>query len=232
MKSKRFYKLFKKSTFSKKLYPVLGFYPKNEALYIQAFAHKSADEIKTKLESNERLEFLGDAVLGQIIANFLFKKYPNKDEGELTKIRSKLVNRKVLNQVGVKLGIPSLLSSNVETYSKSIYGDALEALIGAIYLDKGYQKTEQFVVNRLLKIHLNLEDVINTEIDFKSKLIELAQKEKWEIKFNHLEAGPDNKKTYTATLNINGKDQSTGTASTKKQAEQKAAQKYFENTNK
>src|ERR1051326_6769956 len=170
---------------------ILGFSPGNISLYKPAFRHNSvAKEIKDGVkDSNERLEFLGDSVLGVVIAHYLFQKYPYKDEGFLTKMRSKIVSRDHFNQLSKKLGLNKFISHYTDPGLKhsSMHGDAFEALIGAIYLDKGFSFTQNFILNRILKFHVDVEKIIETETDFKSKLIEWSQREKKPERFQVLE---------------------------------------------
>lgn len=224
---KRIFK--KKSDFALKLERILGFYPNQTTFYYQAFLHKSAiknNELKS-FESNERLEFLGDSILGSIISHYLFAKFPLKDEGYLTQLRSRLVSRHNLNNLGVKIGLNELIQSNLDRESKTVYGDALEALIGAIYLDKGYAFAQQFVEQKLLQTHIDIEEVITTETDFKSRAIEWCQKEKLNFDFFISEKEDKNEKLYTAELIINDMVKGTGIAYTKKKAEQLAAEQFY-----
>lgn len=189
---------------------ILGFYPGNIHLYHLAFRHKSA---ATKVyngvkHSNERLEYLGDAVLGSVVADFLFKKFPYNDEGFLTGMRSKIVSRSTLNKLSYKLGIHKLILSNGElkNQSKSMNGDAFEALIGAIYLDKGYRFTKKIIINRIIKNHFDIEELVKLDVNAKSSLIEWAQKEKSSIEFNIVdEIGEGYKKLYVVEIVINNK---------------------------
>lgn len=209
--------------------PILGFYPKNSSLYKQAFLHKSViveNELKP-FESNERLEFLGDAILDSVVSHYLFKKFPFKDEGYLTQLRSRFVRRQNLNQLAKKIGLPSLLKTNIEKESNAIYGDALEALIGAIYLDQGYRICQKFIEQKLFLFHLDLDEIIHTEIDFKSRVIEWCQKEKLSFEFTMSETEDGSQKIYTATLLINNENKGQGQAFTKKKAEQLAAELFY-----
>ncbi len=220
----------KKDDFSFILEQIIGFYPTYISIYQQAFLHKSLtqhNEFKS-FESNERLEFLGDAVLDSIISHYLFSKFPKKDEGYLTKLRSRLVSRQNLNNLGVKIGLQELIKSNLDRASKSIYGDALEALIGAIYLDKGYPFAQKFVEKKLLQNHIDVEEIMQTETDFKSRVIEWCQKEKLSFDFKITEQEEKNEKLYIAELHINKISKGSGTAFTKKQAEQLAAEKFYQ----
>lgn len=216
----------------KKLYSslknILGFYPNNIALYKQAFRHSSvANEIKKGFkDSNERLEFLGDAILGAIISEYLFKTLPYKDEGILTKMRSKIVSRFSLNQLSVKLGINIFIEKNVDdSKSHSISGDAFEALIGAIYMDKGYEQTKQFILDRVVRNYIDLNELQQKETDYKSKLVEWAQKEKKELKFNLVEEiGLGNDKQYVIQIVIDDVAYGKSLHYSKKRAEQLASE--------
>ncbi len=208
---------------------LLGFYPSNISLYKLAFSHRSVS-ISNKngiSTSNERLEYLGDAVLGAIVAEYLFKKFPFKDEGFLTKMRSRIVNRKQMNKLSLKLGINNHLNYNISNkqLGGSINGDAMEALIGAIYMDKGYKTTADFIVNRLLKIHIDLDEIESTDTDYKSKIIEWGQKNKQKVQFEIAEVvGEPHEKVYTINLVIEGEVMGMGKSYSKKVAEQRAAE--------
>ena len=208
---------------------LLGFYPSNISLYKLAFSHRSvAISNKNGIStSNERLEYLGDAVLGAIVAEYLFKKFPLKDEGFLTKMRSRIVNRKQMNKLSLKLGINNHLNYNINNkqLGGSINGDAMEALIGAIYMDKGYKTTADFIVNRLLKIQIDLDEIENTDTDYKSKIIEWGQKNKQKVQFEIAEVvGEPHEKVYTINLMIEGEVMGMGKSYSKKVAEQQAAE--------
>lgn len=224
-----------KDPLSRAIKNIFGFYPRNVALYKLAFRHKSIamPESNGFRHSNERLEYLGDAVLGSVVADFLFKKFPYKDEGFLTEIRSRIVSRQNLNLLSRKLGIDKLVQANREsnTLGVSIPGDAFEAFVGAIYLDKGYRFTYKVIVQKIISNHLDLEDLINKEVNFKSKLIEWAQKEKKSIAFEVVEEQENNKKMkiYVVNLCIDNEVVSSGKDFSIKKAEQNAAQKAWEN---
>jgi ribonuclease-3 len=214
----------------KKLYRslknILGFYPKNIELYKQAFRHRSACKDK-KQANNERLEFLGDAVLSAVIGDYLFKRFPFKDEGFLTKMRSKLVSRTQLNYVAKKLGINNFVETNGESgmRNSSVHGDAFEALIGAIFLDKGYKYANNFILNRVLSAHLDIDEIEQTESDYKSKFIEWAQKEKIAFEFRvKEEIGNGPEKQFLVELVFNNEIRGTGQHFSKKRAEQIAAE--------
>lgn len=207
---------------------ILGFYPGNISLYKSAFRHKSAaHKIKEGVkDSNERLEFLGDAILSAVVADYLFKKFPYKDEGFLTKMRSKIVSRSQLNQLAVKLGIKELVESSLDKGGKniSINGDAFEALIGAIYLDKGYTTASNFILHRFIQHHIDIDEIETKENDFKSKMIEWAQKEKKRLQFRFEEITVDQEKQYIIQLIIDNEVFGKGQHFSKKRAEQIAAE--------
>lgn len=193
---------------------IFGYYPGNIFLYKLAFRHKSAAEKQNGiLISNERLEYLGDAILSAIVADYLFKIYPFKDEGFLTEMRSKIVSRSQLNKLSHKLGLQNLIQSNLDsvTHSKSFKGDAFEAFIGALYLDKGYNFTRDIIINRIIQVHYDLDKLQKEETNYKSRLIEWCQKEKYEVEYNVVEEeGSGHNKQYVVELRID--DQSYGTA--------------------
>ncbi len=185
---------------------ILGFYPKNIALYKLALRHSSAaHQIKEGVKnSNERLEFLGDSVIGTITADYLFKKFPYKDEGFLTKLRSKMVSRAQHNKIALKLGLNVLVQSNNDRFGtkpSSINGDAYEALIGAIYLDKGYKAAQNYVLTQIINVHIDMHEVETKEIDFKSKFIEWAQREKKNYSYEIIAKGAESSnKQFTIHL--------------------------------
>jgi len=203
---------------------LFGFEPVNINLYKLALLHKS----KNKNESNERLEYLGDAVLNLIVAEYLFKKYPYKDEGFLTKIRSKIVSRESLNNLGRKVGLKELINfKNVNEYSKnynSIYGDALEAIIGAVYLDVGFEYCQEYIVKNIIIPYYNFDELVNKTHNFKSKILEWSQKEKKLIKFSTKKIIlKNNSSQFESILIIENKEISKGFGSNKKSAEKDAS---------
>lgn len=214
---------------------ILGFNPDNISLYQMALRHKSlsrgAEEKVTT--SNERLEFLGDALLDAVVAEYLFRTFPYKDEGFLTKMRSKVVSRHHLNSIAVKMGLQDLLNKEGGTsQGTSIYGNALEALIGSIYLDKGFEKAKSFILKRLFKVYINLEELENTETDYKSRLTEWAQKEKKALEFKVLrEARGHEDRNFHVGVFINNIIKGEATHFSKKRAEQMAAERAWENIN-
>jgi ribonuclease-3 len=178
--------------------------------------------------NNERLEYLGDAILGSVIADYLFKKFPYKGEGFLTEMRSKIVCRANLDKLSIKLGIDQLIESSADTKStaKSMRGDAFEAFIGALYLDKGYKYTRQIIINRIVNIHIDIDALEHLDNNFKSKLIEWAQKEKIEVSFIVVsEKGEKNKHQYEVEVLVDKKPISRGIDFSIKGAEKIAAEK-------
>jgi len=214
---------------------LIGANPSNLQLYRLAFLHASASKesvSKTYKESNERLEYLGDSVLGMITAAYLFKKYPFKDEGFLTEIRSRMVSRESLNVLGRKLGLDEVIEYENQKRSilsrSSMYGDALEAFIGAIYLDKGFAFTQHFIITKILTQYFDLETVVQNNPNFKSILIEWAQKEGKKTQFSMEEEGLHHNKEFTAFVLIEGEKIAEGKGYSKKKAEQTAAMKACE----
>ena len=208
---------------------VLGFYPDRIDLYIEAMTHRSSSiRSKTgKWVNNERLEFLGDAILDAIVADILYKKFETKKEGFLTSTRSRIVQRETLNKLAIDLGLDKLISSSTRNtaHNTNIYGDALEALIAAIYLDQGYKMAKKFVFEKLIKQHLNIEKVLKSEVDFKSRLIEWGQKYKVEVVFDVIDSSYDeqNNPIFTANVTIAGVEVGEGKGYSKKEAHQMAA---------
>lgn len=216
-----------------KLKNILGFYPKNLALYKQAFRHRSSlKESSEQLQSNERLEFLGDAVLGAVIAEYLFKIFPKKEEGFLTQMRSKIVNGQNLYNLSKKFGFDTLLNSRLtkkEKLSSSAYGDVFEAFIGAVFLDKGFEVTKKFILHNIVKTHLDINELQQVNTDYKSQFQILMQKQKKQFAYTLINEEHNGKeKIYTVELSINNKPQATFEHKSKKVAEQRVAQIVLE----
>ncbi len=215
-------------SFTRQLRRILGFSPRNMELYQLAFIHKSASNFvfnDTRV-NNERLEFLGDAILDSMIAEYLFRRFPDKEEGFLTQTRSKLVNRDHLNHMAIKLGISEMIISKMSKDNhKSVYGDALEALIGALYLDKGYTRTKKIVLERIIQSDININRLLATETDFKSRIIEWGQKNKKTINFTSFEEMDEksNSPIFITHLFVVDDLVGRGSGTSKKESEQNAA---------
>lgn len=220
----------KDKAFISSLRNLLGFTPGNISVYILAFRHRSAaveHDSGIKL-SNERLEYLGDAVLGTVIAEMLFKKYPYKEEGFLTEMRSRIVNREHLNRLALKLGIDQMMNGFIDPGAKtrSAYGDAFEALIGAVYLDKGYNVTKKMILRRFVKNHIHLDELEEQDTNFKSRLINWSQREKKKVEFEFLEEVDNGgKRLLRVRVLVDNVEMSRGEDFSKKRAEQIAAEK-------
>lgn len=214
---------------------ITGRRPNNLSLYEQAMRHVSAAEVNEKglKESYERLEYLGDAILGMVVAEMLYKRFPYKEEGFLTELRAKIVNRETLNQLSIKIGLTGLVRYNKQkgsnTSHKSVYGDSLEALIGAIYLDQGFPYTQKFIATGLIGPHFDFSELAKTTTNYKSKIIEWAQKENKDIKFEIIQSNEDSRdKQFIAQVFIDEDALEKGYGFSKKKAEQNAAQKSVE----
>lgn len=214
---------------------ITGKAPRNLRLYALATLHasSSAADDRGYRPSNERLEYLGDAILGAVVAEYLFKKYPFKDEGFLTEIRSRMVNRQTLNDLGRKLGLNVVVrvdSSRRGMHShKSLYGDALEALVGAVYLDRGYKACRSFVIKKLIEPNFNIDELIKTNTNYKSQLIEWSQKHGKEVRFKAKELQHRGKvKEFEITIILDGEVSAKGRGLNKKTAEQAASRKVLE----
>lgn len=213
---------------------LLGFRPKTWHLYRTAFRHLSAAE-KIKFtdvkDSNERMEFLGDAVLDTVVAEMVFKKFPFKGEGFLTEIRSKIVSRKQLGYIAVKLDIPRFLESDQVLQESNhvmttLCGNALEALVGAIYLDKGYRQTKDFIYKKIIKPHIDLDQIENQHLNYKSLLNQWAQKNRKEVEFRILSERTDTKNgKFIIGLFVDGEEVSRADNFSKKNGEKEAAAK-------
>ena len=203
--------------------------PGDLGLYRQALRHSSAvPEDRPDLPDNERLEFLGDAILDAIIGDLLFSRYPDKGEGFLTRMRSKLVSRTQLNALAKHIAIERVMESNVARgHESSVPGNALEALIGALFIDKGFERTRKTVVKLLLQ-HVDLDQVSKEDKDGKSRLLEWGQKRRRKVEFVVREEGGGRSRRYVAEVLIDGTVRGTGNGISKKVAEQDAAQSAFQ----
>jgi len=234
----RIYKLYfsPNRKYIRSLENLLGYVPGNLRLYRMAFRHRSvAVEVKNGAKnSNERLEFLGDAILGSVVAELLFKMYPYKDEGFLTEMRSKIVSRSNLNQLAKRLGLDEHIEFDNKALGHnnkqgSLLGDTFEAMIGAVYMDKDYNFTRNFLLNRIIKPHVDIHTLELTETNFKSKLIEWCQRHGKDITFEIIpnEEG-ENTKLFTISVNVDGERCAIGRDYNKKNAEKLAAEKACE----
>ena len=213
-------------SFYKQLCNVLGFAPGNISLYKTALSHRSVKESAD--ENNERLEYLGDAILSGIVADYLFKRYPYKGEGFLTEMRSKMVNRQTLNEIAVKMGMKKITFYNKNDGSlkvSQIFGNTLEALVGAIYLDKGFVWTKQWVLKQIIIPHMFIDDLETLEINHKNKLYGWANKNGKVLEFETLEERFENgRRLFTVGAVVDGELIAEGKAFNKKDASQIAAQ--------
>jgi ribonuclease-3 len=213
---------------------MLGFIPRRLSYYKLAFLPKSALQKHPSgvRLNNERLEYLGDAVLDAIVADYLYKRFPEGDEGFMTKLRARIVKRKTLNQIAVGLEIPALiyLVSSPGNKSKHVYGNALEALIGAIYIDRGYKSAKRFFIRKIMQKHIDLVQLVEKDPDYKSRVIEWAQKNRIEVVFESLEEHFSGQKApaFISTISLTGLPNGTGRGGSKKEAEQQAAKKALE----
>jgi len=215
---------------------IAGFTPSNLELYRLATMHSSIAKENGRgyKESNERLEYLGDAILGAAVADFLFKKFPFKPEGFLTEIRSRIVNREALNLLARKIGVANIVQFDQKNahLQQVILGNTLEAIVGAIYLDKGYIRTRKFVIDKLINPNYDVDDLVNSDTNFKSKIIEWAQREGKDVKFEIVNVKKArNHKEFTAQVLVDNEAKGTGYGNSKKKAEQDAAFKTCEMLN-
>ena len=207
---------------------ITGYIPSDLELYKVAFYHKSGvNERENGTPNNERLEFLGDAILSCVVGEYLFKKYPGGDEGFLTKMRSKIVKRQTLNEIAEQMGLDVLLLKYNQTdLSKSMLGNALEALLGAFYLENGYEKTRVFIIKEILRNQLDIEKLESLDDNFKSQLLELCQKTGTKITYKVLHKFKKNKRNrFKVAVYIDNQKVATGEEFSKKSAEQIASRK-------
>ena len=222
----------KDEKFYRELKFILGFAPNNLFFYKKAFVHRSVKNFDKKgnPQNYERLEFLGDAMLGAAIASYLFKKAPSGDEGYLTQMRSKIVSREHLNELGRDLNLIRFVTSNVSKskFGENINGNVFEALIGAIYLDKGYKYCKKFVYKRVIKPHVDIAKLEGKITSYKSLFIEWCQKEKKEFLFDiYDDTGNDPVRHFSVKLFLENKIIAKGRATSKKKAEETAAKRAY-----
>jgi ribonuclease III len=227
---KSLYKKHSDPSFKKQLKGLLGYTPGNLLLYRTALTHRSIKEMSD--ENNERLEYLGDAILSALVAEYLFKRYPYKEEGFLTEMRSKMVNRAQLNEIAVRMGLKKITvynKSDASLKTSQIFGNTLEALVGAVYLDKGYKKTARWVAERIVMPHMYMDDLENLEINHKNKLYGWVNKNGKTLEFETIKEQLENgRRLFTVAAVINGKIIAQGRAFNKKDASQIAAQAAVE----
>ncbi|WP_044265392.1 ribonuclease III [Bacteroides timonensis] len=211
-------------------YKILGFYPRNIQLYQQALLHKSTSirSEKGRPLNNERLEFLGDAILDAIVGDIVYKHFEGRREGFLTNTRSKIVQRETLNKLAVATGLDKLVkySTRSSSHNSYMYGNAFEAFIGAIYLDQGYERCKRFIEEKIFKNYIDLDKMSRKEVNFKSKLIEWSQKSKVEVSFELIEQflDKDYNPMFHTEIRIEGISAGKGTGYSKKESQQNAAQ--------
>lgn len=220
--------LAKEKLFYKSLRKLLGFYPRNIEVYKIAFTHKSASLKREggKFMNNERLEYLGDAILDAVIAEYLYEHFPEQEEGFLTKMRARIVSREKLNEIACNLGLPKLVRSHIPNNgTKNIFGNALEALIGAVFIDSNYKKTKRFITNRIIERYIDLSELKTQDPDYKSKLIEWAQKNRKEIQFENQDNHPEIQYAngFISFVYLDQEEVGSGTGLSKKEAQQHAA---------
>lgn len=223
----------------RELTKILGFIPIHIHLYKRAFTHKSLTSKEAKdnppnkskkcyPSNNERLEFLGDAILDSVTAEYLFRKYPTQDEGFLTQMRSKMVNRKALNKIAGRMELDLFLRQFGATrISQTMMGNTFEAFVGAIYLDVGYNRTKKFIINRMLRQYLDVHELETTNTNYKSQLLEFSQKHQHTIQYDVLRhyRTKNNRERFKIAVLIDGKTVAMAEDYSKKSAEQKASEK-------
>lgn len=212
-----------------RFYKMLGFYPRDISIYEQALLHKSSSvkSDKGRLLNNERLEFLGDAILDAVVADIVYKKFEGKREGFLTNTRSKIVQRETLNRLAIEIGLDKLIKFTARQSSHNSYmcGNAFEALVGAIYLDRGYRACKHFMEHRIIGPYINLEKISRKEVNFKSKLIEWSQKNRFDVTFELITQSHDQgySPTFESEVLVEGVSGGKGTGYSKKESQQMAA---------
>lgn len=211
---------------------ILGFKPKDKELYIKAFTHRSMNikDNNGAAINYERLEFVGDAMLGAVVASYLYGEAPEGDEGYLTKMRSKIVSREHLNELGKELNLINFVETKIpkNNFGNNIHGNLFEALVGAIFLDRGYKYCEKFIYKSVIEAHVDIETLEGKVISYKSLLIEWCQKEKKSFDYHVYEdTGNDNTKHFAVKLSIDNKVIAKARATSKKKAEEKASKRAF-----
>jgi len=230
---KRLYQLifsFRKSEFEKSVYMLIGYRTSKMVLFHTAFNHRSLKDNPS--ENNERMEFLGDAIISSVVAEYLFKKYPYKGEGFLTEMRSKMVNRQQLNHIAIQMGLKKMTRFNKldgGLKSSQIFGNTLEALVGAIYLDKQYEFTKKWIIEKMIQPYLFMDELEQIDINIKNKIIGWALKQGKQIDFVLAdETLEGRRRLFTINIVIDGEVITSQKGFTKKDASQIAAQKAIE----
>lgn len=227
------YTLSNDKAFVRELVKILGFIPNNVQFYKRAFTHKSLtskDDKNSKRypTNNERLEFLGDAILDSVTAEYLFRKYPTQDEGFLTQMRSKMVNRKALNKIAAHMELDIFLRQLGATrISQTMMGNTFEAFVGAVYLDVGYKRTKRFIINKMLRQYIDVHELETVNTNYKSQLLEYSQKNQKTISYDVLDhyRTKNNRERFKIAVLLDGKALATAEDYSKKSAEQKASEK-------
>jgi ribonuclease III len=228
---RRFYNIYfsPEKEFTRKIRPVLGFTPTNIGFFKQAFYHRSmnTESSSERAFNNERLEYLGDSILSTIVAEYLYKKYPTKDEGFMTKMRSKIVRRQTLNEIADKMGIDLILSEySMGKMSNTMLGNAFEALVGALYLEFGYENTREYVIKQVLMKYLDMNAMEHQNDNHKSIILEWSQKNGHEVEFVQVSKIKNEKRDFfKMAVVVNGDKISEAEDFNKKAAEQKAAER-------
>lgn len=221
----------KDKIFLTRLKKITGFFPSDISPYKTAFIHRSSLGSGSKPgEYNERLEFLGDSVLSLVISEFLYERFPSDHEGTLTKIKSAMVSRKTLNSIAESMGLKDMVKAKLgqDIFPLSIGGNALEALIGAIYVDKGLAISRKFIINKILIPYYNIDEILHSDDNYKSKLIEWSQKHKIKTYFKVLEeSNEEHQRLFRIGLFVKDELKEEATAKSKKEAEQECAKKLF-----
>ncbi|MCQ2975335.1 MAG: ribonuclease III [Bacteroidales bacterium] len=212
--------------FIRQIRRITGFYPNHLEYYRTAIIHRSVSK-KTEtgfLINNERLEFLGDSVLDLLIGEYLYKKFPNEQEGFLTQLRSRIVNGENLTELSKHIGLDHLIKTSVKGHNNNVhlYGDAFEAFLGAVYLDRGFKKAGKYIIKRIMPKYLNIFELEHNNYNFKSQLIEWGQKNKREVTFVTDIESPGSR-YFVSYIKIDGQNSGSGIGISKKEAEQKAA---------
>lgn len=225
------------SGLQKSIHELFGFIINDHKLFEIAFTHKSVSktaENELAGPDNERLEYLGDAVFGLAVSEFLFKKFPGKSEGFLTDMRAKIVSRNSLNELAFLTGIDQLIQFDksvimAQDTPKSLYGNAFEAFIGAIYLDKGFNFSKNIIIKKIINAHIDIQQLKNKEHNFKSRILEWAQQKKRELKFVTYEVKEGENKVFKSEVQVDGEQYGEGRGKQKISAEQQAAKVAYKN---